>query len=91
MADIEDDEDDEDEEIDEDEGFEEEIIMNDFDESCNFKRDNEKHRHADFFKRNDAILKGQATNANNILNSDTNKKRKSTNPKSISKKLIRLF
>lgn len=96
FAGTEDDVEDEDEENNEDEGFEEEIIINDFDESCNFKRDNDKHRHADFFKRNDAILKSRATNADNILkekaaNSDAILKRKSKNSKSISTKRIRLF
>lgn len=66
FADTEDGEDEKDEEDEEDEGFEEEIIINDFDESCNFERDNEKHRHADFFKRNDEILKSNATKADNI-------------------------
>lgn len=46
-----------DEEDDEDDGEDdeedEEFIPNDFDETCEFVRDNTKHRFADFIKRNE--------------------------------------
>lgn len=76
-----------------DEGFDEEIMIpNDFDEDCNFKRDYDKHRYADFFKRNDAILKGEATKPRNgkATSSNANLKRKVTNSNGGAKR-IRLF
>lgn len=52
---------DDDSEDDCDEHFFDDFIPNDFDESCNFKRNDAEHRYADFFKRNDINLKRKAT------------------------------